>query len=235
MYKTLKNSTNLKLLVVFVFGLLCSSINAQVGIGTNSPTASAQLEVNSSSKGFLPPRIALTSIADNTTISSPVAGLLIYNTATAGTSPNNVTPGFYYHNGSNWQRIVNSDKQTVKYTKLINNVSSSTTSVSGNTNVSNWTSTYNASGGDVLILANFSGFTSSNNAFVTYRIMRDGSSIATGNFYFNAASQHLTLPQISAVVENESGSHTYGIRIESGLILDASDYCTMVVTESNIP
>ncbi len=26
--------------------------------------------------------------------------LLVYNTATAGTSPNNVTPGFYYWNGA---------------------------------------------------------------------------------------------------------------------------------------
>ncbi len=235
MSETKKNLKTLKLLVVSIGGLFFTSISAQVGIGTSSPSSSAQLEVNSSSKGFLPPRIALTSITDNSTVASPVAGLLIYNTATAGTSPNNVTPGFYYHNGSNWQRIINSDKQTTKYTKLINNVSASATSVSGNTNVSNWTATYNASGGDVLILANFSGFTSANNAFVTYRIMRDGSSIATGNFYFNAASQHLTVPQISAVVENETGSHSYGIRIESGLILDASDYCTMVVAESNIP
>jgi len=103
MSETKKNLKTLKLLVVSIGGLFFTSISAQVGIGTSSPSSSAQLEVNSSSKGFLPPRIALTSVTDNSTVASPVAGLLIYNTATAGTSPNNVTPGFYYHNGSNWQ------------------------------------------------------------------------------------------------------------------------------------
>ena len=32
---------------------------------------------------------------------------MVYNPATAGTSPNNVTPGFYYYDGSKWQRIIN--------------------------------------------------------------------------------------------------------------------------------
>lgn len=86
---------------------LCSIsvVNAQVGIGTTTPSSSAQLEVKSTSKGFLPPRIALTSITDNSTISSPATGLLIFNTASAGTSPNNVLPGYYYWNGSTWSRL----------------------------------------------------------------------------------------------------------------------------------
>lgn len=82
-----------------------SAVYAQVGIGTTTPSSSAQLEVKSTSKGFLPPRIALTSLSDNSTISSPANGLLIYNTATAGTSPNNVTPGYYYWNGASWSRM----------------------------------------------------------------------------------------------------------------------------------
>ena len=48
---------------------------AQVGIGTNSPHASAQLEVSSSTKGFLPPRM---SYNQRTQITSPVAGLTIW-------------------------------------------------------------------------------------------------------------------------------------------------------------
>lgn len=105
MYGIFNNNLTLKLLVVFAGGLFFTSVNAQIGIGTTSPAASAQLEVNSTSKGFLPPRIALTSLTDNSTISSPVAGLLIYNTATAGSSPNSVTPGYYYWNGTTWARI----------------------------------------------------------------------------------------------------------------------------------
>jgi hypothetical protein len=80
---------------------------AQVGIGTTTPDASAKLEVKASNKGFLPPRVALTSTSDAATITTPATGLFVYNTATAGTSPSNVSPGFYYYDGSKWQRIIN--------------------------------------------------------------------------------------------------------------------------------
>ena len=80
---------------------------AQVGIGTLTPNASAKLEVSSSNKGFLPPRVTLTGTADVATIASPATGLMVYNTTTAGTSPSNVTPGIYYYDGSKWQRIIN--------------------------------------------------------------------------------------------------------------------------------
>jgi hypothetical protein len=80
---------------------------AQVGIGTTTPNASAKLEINATDKGFLPPRVALTSTSDAATITTPAIGLFIYNTATAGTAPNDVTPGFYYYGGSQWQRIIN--------------------------------------------------------------------------------------------------------------------------------
>ena len=89
-----------------VFFLLISfGAWAQTGIGTTAPAASAKLEVYATNKGFLPPRIALTGAADASTIASPVAGLLIYNTATAGTAPNNVVPGYYYWNGTAWIQL----------------------------------------------------------------------------------------------------------------------------------
>jgi hypothetical protein len=80
---------------------------SQVGIGTSIPNASAQLDVTSTTKGFLPPRVALTATNSTTPVTSPASGLLVYNTATAGTSPNNVTPGLYYYDGTKWQRIIN--------------------------------------------------------------------------------------------------------------------------------
>lgn len=78
---------------------------AQTGIGTTTPHASAKLDVTATNKGFLPPRVTLTSTTDVNTIASPATGLLIYNTATAGTAPNNVVPGYYYWNGSTWIQI----------------------------------------------------------------------------------------------------------------------------------
>jgi uncharacterized protein (TIGR02145 family) len=64
--------------------LLCAALFAvsfttfaQVGIGTTTPDASAILDVESSTKGFLPPRMTTT---ERNAISSPRAeGLIIYN------------------------------------------------------------------------------------------------------------------------------------------------------------
>ncbi len=93
---------NLLAILLFTF----FSANAQVGIGTNTPNASAKLDITSTNKGLLPPRVALTGTTDVTTIASPATALLVYNTATAGVSPNNVVPGYYYYNGSNWVNLI---------------------------------------------------------------------------------------------------------------------------------
>ncbi len=98
--------------VLFITVFITLQVEAQTGIGTTSPNASAKLEVASSTQGFLPPRIALTGTNDNTTIKNsagtsitPATGLLVYNTASVGTAPNNVVPGYYYWNGTIWVQI----------------------------------------------------------------------------------------------------------------------------------
>lgn len=82
--------------------------NAQTGIGTTAPNASAKLDVTATNKGFLPPRVSLTSTTDVATIASPATGLIVYNTNTAGSAPNNVIPGYYYYNGSTWVNLIGS-------------------------------------------------------------------------------------------------------------------------------
>jgi hypothetical protein len=83
------------------FFLFSTRLYAQTGIGTTTPEASAKLDISSTNKGFLPPRITLTSLTDNTTIPNPATGLLVYNTG------NNVglVAGYYYWNGSSWATI----------------------------------------------------------------------------------------------------------------------------------
>lgn len=68
--------------ISFLFILLIVSkvSNAQVGIGTTTPEISSILDIQSTSKGFLLPR--LTS-AERDAISLPATGLLIYNTTTS--------------------------------------------------------------------------------------------------------------------------------------------------------
>ena len=90
--------------------LCCSLLQAQTGIGTSTPNVSAKLEVSSSDKGFLPPRVVLTAsnvFAPIVGTSSAATGLLVYNTTANGTAPNNVVPGYYYWNGTLWVQISN--------------------------------------------------------------------------------------------------------------------------------
>lgn len=58
---------------------LAFAINAQVGIGTSSPDPSAALEVSSTEKGLLIPRM---STAQRTAISNPANGLMVFDNDT---------------------------------------------------------------------------------------------------------------------------------------------------------
>jgi hypothetical protein len=96
-------------LPILVTILLCLSLKtfAQVKIGNNPTTinADAVLETESTNKGFLLPRIALTATNAASPLSAHTAGMAVYNTATAGTAPYNVSPGIYYNNGSSWIKL----------------------------------------------------------------------------------------------------------------------------------
>ena len=79
---------------VFSSFLLCFQLSAQVGIGTNTPDNSAMLEVQSSSKGLLTPRMTK---AQRDNIATPQTGLLIYQT--------DALAGFYMYSGATWTRL----------------------------------------------------------------------------------------------------------------------------------
>ena len=85
---------------ILLFLLVSCTAFAQTGIGTTAPHASAKLEVNASNKGFLPPRVSLLNIYDQTTIPSPATGLFVYCKGDAG-----LAAGYYYWNGNAWATI----------------------------------------------------------------------------------------------------------------------------------
>ncbi len=79
---------------MFLFLLTSATSMAQVGIGTTTPAASSVLELSSTSRGLLTPR--MTEVQRNA-ISSPATGLLIYQT--------DGSTGLYHYNGSGWAII----------------------------------------------------------------------------------------------------------------------------------
>lgn len=67
---------------------------AQVGIGTNTPATSAQLEVSSTSKGFLPPRMFA---AQRIAISTPASGFDSKRFTFGGASNENPAETLFYY------------------------------------------------------------------------------------------------------------------------------------------
>ena len=65
--------------LLFLTLFISVSSFCQVGIGTNTPDPSAKLDVSSTTKGLLLPRLTTTQV---NAISNPAAGLLVYNTTT---------------------------------------------------------------------------------------------------------------------------------------------------------
>ncbi len=82
---------NKKLFLLAATILFFAEINfAQVGIGTATPNTSAQLDVTSTNKGLLMPRM---TTAQRTAIASPANGLIVFDIT---------TNSFWYYNGTAW-------------------------------------------------------------------------------------------------------------------------------------
>ncbi|HYK45526.1 MAG TPA: tail fiber domain-containing protein [Parafilimonas sp.] len=73
--------------------------NGAVGIGTTTPDASSLLEIKSTVKGLLIPRMTQTQ---RNAIATPATGLLIYQS--------DHTSGFYYYSGSAWTAVTQKSK-----------------------------------------------------------------------------------------------------------------------------
>lgn len=107
---------------IYVFALFTSVVQAQVGIGTSTP--SGALEVNSAmplpsaqKAGLVPPTVELSatnstvtttagvSVINPITNGAPTPGTIVYNTHTSAAGANQVTPGYYFYNGTVWEKI----------------------------------------------------------------------------------------------------------------------------------
>lgn len=96
----------MKIFFVLLFLLMSFSISSlaqSVGIGASvfTPNASSMLEVQSTTKGMLIPRVSLTQTTIAAPVISPATSLIVFNTATI----NDVRPGYYYWTGTYWARV----------------------------------------------------------------------------------------------------------------------------------
>ena len=102
-----------KRIIATIFSFIALCVNAQVGIGTDSPNPSSILDIQSTNQGVLLPRIGLMdtktfSLEGNLTDAQKIdaTSIIVYNTATR----NDVSEGFYYwlqktENDGKWVRL----------------------------------------------------------------------------------------------------------------------------------
>jgi hypothetical protein len=92
------------IVVVTVLLAVHNAIIGQVKIGDNATLVNPNslLELESTNKGLLMPRLALTDISSSSPLSVHIAGMIVYNTA----NQNDVVPGFYYSDGRKWIRLL---------------------------------------------------------------------------------------------------------------------------------
>jgi hypothetical protein len=87
--------------IILIFILFCiSALSAQVGIGTETPDASSMLDITSTSKGILVPRM---TEAQKNAISNPPVGLLVYQTN---------GQAFYYKDHFWWKILASNDNKS---------------------------------------------------------------------------------------------------------------------------
>ncbi|MGB1296268.1 MAG: hypothetical protein ACPG6V_12395 [Flavobacteriales bacterium] len=85
------------LIVAIIFLTFFKDLKGQIGIGTTNPHPSAIVDVNSSSKGFLPPRM---NVIQRNSIENPVQGLLVYCSDCCNSGQ------ISYHDGNVWKLLL---------------------------------------------------------------------------------------------------------------------------------
>ncbi len=82
-----------KLLFLIIFPFF---LQAQVGINTTNPHSSSMLDIESTDKGLLIPRISIPNLNVTAPVTTPALSLMVYNT--------NITTGvgFHYWDGTKW-------------------------------------------------------------------------------------------------------------------------------------
>ena len=204
---------------LLIVGCLFSiQVMSQTGIGTTTPHASAKLDVTSTNKGFLPPRVTLTSNTDVATIPSPAEGLLVYNLGSVG-----LQAGYYYWNSANWATIATATSAgngvtSMDMVKLYSKAYSAATADSTIANATGYKFTVPVSG---RYLFDFS-CTGYSNATITYKVRQGTTDIGTDAQTSYNNTVHV---EYNGKIEvNLQSGVTYNVYVNSTGNRDLGDY-----------
>ncbi|WP_347268994.1 tail fiber domain-containing protein [Paracoccus sp. (in: a-proteobacteria)] len=195
------------MVLCFALSMTICSQAQNVGIGTTTPDASAQLDISSTTSGLLAPRMTK---AQRDAITTPATGLLIYQT--------DKTHGFYYYDGSTWKMVtsggeawlLNGNNNTDPATNFIG----TTDDQSLNFRVNNTRAGYLSSNGNVFwgIGSGYSNTTGYSNVAIGNKALYTNSGgynlVAIGDsaLYNNIANTGNTAVGNKALYSNTTGS-----------------------------
>jgi uncharacterized protein YdeI (BOF family) len=204
---------------IWLLFLISLSTFAQTGIGTTTPNASAKLDVYSTNKGFLPPRVTLTSVSDATTIASPAEGLLVYNLGSVG-----LQAGYYYWNGANWATIATATSagNGVTSTDMVKLYGKAYSTASGDiAHANGHTFTVPVSGRYSFDFSS-SGYLNQASMTITFKVRQGTTDLGTD--FFTNANNNVHVVFDGKVEVNLQAGVTYNVYVTSSGSRDSGDY-----------
>ena len=206
--------------IFFILGLFFSiHLFAQTGIGITTPHASAKLEVNSNNKGFLPPRVTLTSASLASPITLPAEGLLVYNLGSVG-----LQAGYYYWNGTSWATIATASSagNGVTSSDLVKLYGEAYSTVSGKiAHTNGYSFTVPVSGRYLFDFAS-SGYANSTDFTMTFKVRQGITDVGTDAQ--TSASNTVHVEYNGKVEVNLQAGTTYNVIVISTGIRNSSDF-----------
>ncbi|MAL23285.1 MAG: hypothetical protein CMP05_12105 [Xanthomarina sp.] len=194
------------------FFLLSANIYSQVGIGTLTPNASAMLDVESTTKGLLTPRM---TSAERTAISNPANGLLVYDTT---------ENAFYFYKSATWTKLDSKVRDNYKLIKSAADLSAELTAGGGSKYLLNSNTLYEING-----TINLAYPIDINNAYVMGLDTNEDKLVrASGNLFVgNQGGSIKNLTLAGGTIFNLTGSAAQNLIIRDLVIANASSVGTI--------
>mgnify|MGYP003571688270 CR=1 FL=1 len=194
------------------FFLLSANIYSQVGIGTLTPNASAMLDVESTTKGLLTPRM---TSAERTAISNPANGLLVYDTT---------ENAFYFYKSATWTKLDSQVRDNYKLIKSAADLSAELTAGGGSKYLLNSNTLYEING-----TINLAYPIDINNAYVMGLDTNEDKLVrASGNLFVgNQGGSIKNLTLAGGTIFNLTGSAAQNLIIRDLVIANASSVGTI--------
>ncbi len=213
--------TKLSMWIVLSFFMVLTQIRAQVGIGTTSPDISSMLDVSSTSKGFLTPR--MTTLQRNS-IATPTDGLLVYDTT---------LKSFYHYNTStsSWVKI-NSEVngrlnfKRIKSTDVLSTVLASELAAGAGSKYVLDSSTYYEINGTINV--NFP--IELNSAYLVGLDANEDKLVRTGNLFIGGTGgtvKNISITVTGGAVFSLSGTATQTLLLRDSIVSGCSDVGTV--------